>query len=624
MHITNKIERTSHAGICRIGNSRFLPMAAFTLSSLLVSACNTSQQDTAQLSEQSEVKPSDSGVVQAEAVTADDATTSLPAYEVDLAHDAEIRRKIAATRQLTQQSALLSPATDSHEVAPFIQPSQENYAVFDDNKTVSTQDQPVSTFSIDVDTGSYANVRRFLQNGQLPPDDAVRIEEMLNYFTYDYPMQSKTRRATKEQPFSVTTELGPTPWNADTHLLHIGLQGYMPDELDEQSANLVFLIDVSGSMNSPEKLGLLKSAMSLMVQQLDEKDTVSIVVYAGASGVVLESTPGSEKTVIDRALAQLQAGGSTNGAQGIELAYDIAMKNYTDSGTNRLILATDGDFNVGLSDTQSLVEMIEDKRQSGIALTTLGLGMGNYNDHLMEQLADAGNGNYAYIDTLGEARKVLVDELAATLVTIAKDVKIQIEFNPANVTEYRLIGYTNRIMDNEDFANDRVDAGEIGAGHSVTALYEVALEGRDGERLTPRRYESGNDRNKGITGSAANSPDAPHANELAELRLRFKQPDSEKSQLISSVVTLDNVLDDLDATSNAYRFAASVAGFGQLLRGDTRVNDFGFDAARSLATEATQADPFGYHSEYLRLLDLAQSLDTLKRAQNTPAQQIRG
>ena len=624
MYITYKIERISHAGICRVGNTRFLPLAAFTLSSLLISACNTSQQDTSQLSEQSEVKPSESIVVLAEAVTADDAIASLPAHEVDLAHDAEIRREIPVTRQLTQQSALLSPAIDSHEVAPFIQPSKENYAAYDDNKTVSTQDQPVSTFSIDVDTGSYANVRRFLQNGQLPPDDAVRIEEMLNYFTYDYPMQSKTRQATKEQPFSVTTELGPTPWNADTHLLHIGLQGYMPDELDEQSANLVFLIDVSGSMNSPEKLGLLKSAMSLMVQQLDEKDTVSVVVYAGASGVVLESTPGSEKTVIDRALAQLQAGGSTNGAQGIELAYDIAMKNYTDSGTNRLILATDGDFNVGLSDTQSLVDMIEDKRQSGIALTTLGLGMGNYNDHLMEQLADAGNGNYAYIDTLGEARKVLVDELAATLVTIAKDVKIQIEFNPANVTEYRLIGYTNRIMDNEDFANDRVDAGEIGAGHSVTALYEVALKGRDGERLTPRRYDSGNDRNKGITGSAANSPDAPHANELAELRLRFKQPDSDESQLISSVVTLDNVLDDLDATSSAYRFAASVAGFGQLLRGDTRVNDFGFDAARSLATESTQADPFGYHSEYLRLLDLAQSLDTLKRAQNTPAQQSRG
>ncbi len=517
-----------------------------------------------------------------------------------------IASETTTSNQFSNDGGIIAP-TASGSIAELIavpenNAASEKYAEFDNNRTIPTRDQAVSTFSIDVDTGAYANVRRFLQNGQLPPVDAVRIEEMLNYFNYDYGNNHDT-----EQPFNVVTEIGQTPWNENTHLLHIGLQGYTPADIEKMPANLVFLIDVSGSMATSEKLGLLKSAMSLMTRELNDNDLVSIVVYAGASGVVLEPTAGDEHATIERALAQLEAGGSTNGADGLALAYQLAMDNYMENGTNRVILATDGDFNVGISDTESLIEMIEKSRRAGVALTTLGFGMGNYNDHLMEQLADAGNGNYAYIDTLGEARKVLVDELTATLVTIASDVKIQIEFNPATVSEYRLIGYTNRILNNEDFDDDKVDAGEIGAGHSVTALYEVALTGQGGERHTERRYDNLN-----------NPAPAEHSSELAELRLRYKQPGADDSQLISQIISKQAVLESLDDTSNAFRFAASVAGFGQLLRGDTRVNTFNFDDARTLASTHSGPDTFGYRSEYLRMLDLAQSLYRLDRAVSEP------
>lgn len=506
---------------------------------------------------------------------------------------------------LAQRNYLLAsePVAVSQNTA-----ASEKYAEFDSNPTVPTRLQAVSTFSIDVDTGAYANVRRFLQNGQLPPVDAVRVEEMLNYFNYDYADNHDT-----QQPFSVVTEIAPTPWNENTHLLHIGLQGYTSADIDKIPANLVFLIDVSGSMATNEKLGLLKSAMSLMARELDKNDLVSIVVYAGASGVVLKPTAGNEHASIERALARLEAGGSTNGADGLELAYQLAMDNYKEDGTNRVILATDGDFNVGISDTKLLVKMIENSRRSGVALTTLGFGMGNYNDHLMEQLADAGNGNYAYIDTLGEARKVLVDELTSTLVTIASDVKIQIEFNPATVSEYRLIGYTNRMLNNEDFNDDKVDAGEIGAGHSVTALYEVALAGKGGERHTERRYNS-----------FGKPVPTEHDAELAQLRVRYKQPGTKESQLISQIINKEAVLDSLDKTSNAFRFSASVAGFGQLLRGDTRVNNFNFDNARTLAASHSGVDTFGYRSEYLRMLDLAQSLNRLGQTVSKRPDEPRG
>ena len=497
-----------------------------------------------------------------------------------------------------QKRLFITPLIAESSVMAEQQPDNEKYLPFDNNGTIETQDQPVSTFSIDVDTGAYANMRRFLQNGQLPPSDSVRVEELLNYFSYDYAPDTNIN-----QPFSIVTELGPSPWNERTRLLHIGLKGYVPDDIDDRPANLTFLIDVSGSMSSNDKLGLLKSAMSLMVQELDENDTVSIVVYAGSSGVALEPTPGNDKRQIEGALTNLQAGGATHGSEGIELAYKLALDNFKQNGINRVILATDGDFNAGISDTSSLVKLIEEKRKSGIALTTLGFGMGNYNDHLMEQLADAGDGNYAYIDTLGEARKVLVDELTATLVTIASDVKIQIEFNPATVSEYRLIGYTNRILANEDFNDDKVDAGEIGAGHTVTALYEVALHGDGGERNTPRRYNS-----------TQVNDDTTLTNEIADVRLRYKRPGSDKSELLRQVVQRDDAVNSTEATSDAYRFSASVAAFGQLLKDDTHMGDYVYSDARKLARTASADDEYGYRAEFVRLVDLAQSLDSLQQA----------
>lgn len=483
---------------------------------------------------------------------------------------------------------------------------QETYASLTRNATVRTSAQPVSSFSVDVDTGAYSNIRRFLQNGQLPPEESVRVEELLNYFSYDY-----EEAETADVPFSVTTEVGKTPWNDKTHLLHIGLKGYVPPATESTAANLVFLIDVSGSMNSPDKLGLLKSSISLLSHELTEQDTVSIVVYAGSSGTVLEPTPGNQHGRIDQALARLAAGGSTHGAQGIELAYQLASDSFQHNGINRVILATDGDFNVGISDVETLIRLISRKRESGVALTTLGFGTGNYNDHLMEQLADAGNGSYAYIDTLGEARKVLVDEMQATLLTIASDVKIQVEFNPSVVSEYRLIGYSNRALANEDFNNDHVDAGEIGAGHTVTALYEVALSGEGGERHSASRY--GQSEKPMIDGTRAN----PHATEIAQLSLRYKLPDEADSRLITHIV--DRVdPEQLTTASSDFLFSASVAAFGQLLQGDDRLAGFSFQDIRALAAEALGNDPFGYRAEYLRLVDLAGSLDVFSRLEMNP------
>ena len=348
---------------------------------------------------------------------------------------------------------------------------RENYAPLDANPVHRVAEDPVSTFSIDVDTGSYSNVRRILNEGRMPPQDAVRVEELVNYFDYAYAAPRDPAL-----PFGVVTEVARTPWNSKTHLLHIGIQGWKP-EAAPKASNLVFLVDVSGSMDQPDKLPLVKSSLKLLARRLTAADRISLVVYAGNTGVVLEPTPGSETATIQSALDRLEAGGSTNGGAGIALAYAMAEKAFMKDGNNRVLLATDGDFNVGTVSFEALVDLVEEKRKSGVALTTLGFGTGNYNDRLMEQLADAGNGNYAYIDSLTEAERVLVSQRDATLHTIAKDVKIQVEFNPALVSEYRLIGYENRLLDREDFNNDRVDAGEIGAGHAVTALYEIALDG---------------------------------------------------------------------------------------------------------------------------------------------------
>ena len=399
----------------------------------------------------------------------------------------------------------LMPATGMAQIrAPSEPVNRENYAHFSDNPLQRVAEDPFSTFSIDVDTGAYSNMRRLLNAGNRPPKDAIRTEELINYFSYDYP-----RPNNRSTPFTITTEVGPSPWNGDTRLLHIGIQGYDVPRAQLPAANLVFLVDVSGSMRSPGKLELLKSALRLLVRELKAEDRVSMVVYAGASGVVLEPTAGDQAATISMALDALTAGGSTNGGAGIRMAYALAQQEFIKDGINRVILATDGDFNVGTVDFEMLKQLVEERREHGIGLTTLGFGSGNYNDHLMEQLADAGNGNYAYIDTLSEARKVLVDEMSSTLLTIAKDVKIQIEFNPATVAEYRLIGYENRALAREDFSNDKVDAGDIGAGHSVTAIYEIALTGSAGQRLDGGRYQP-QQRSTVKTG------------ELALVRLRYK------------------------------------------------------------------------------------------------------
>jgi len=469
--------------------------------------------------------------------------------------------------------------------------NRENYAHFDDSPVRLVAEAPVSTFSIDVDTGAYSNVRRMLNAGQVPVRDAVRVEELINYFSYDYPLP-----ATDETPFRVTTEIGPNPWNSATRLLHIGIKGYDIDRQDLPPANLVFLVDVSGSMQSPDKLGLLKSALKLLTRQLREQDRISLVVYAGASGVVLEPVKGNERAKIQRALEGLTAGGSTNGAAGIRLAYQLAEDNFIKKGINRVIIATDGDFNVGTVNFEALVDLIEEKRKSGISLTTLGFGTGNYNDRLMEQLADAGNGNYAYIDTLNEAQKVLVDEMGSTLQTIAKDVKIQIEFNPALVAEYRLIGYENRALQREDFNNDKVDAGDIGAGHTVTALYEIALTDGKGQRLDPLRYGGGE------------KTASRFGKELAMLRLRYKQPDEGSSRLIENPLYITDIETSLQKTSDRFRFSAAVAGFGQLLRGGKYVDNLDYQAVLELARNARSTDKFGYRGEFIQMVSLADSL----------------
>jgi Ca-activated chloride channel family protein len=469
----------------------------------------------------------------------------------------------------------------------------ETYGELVDNAVKRVASEPVSTFSIDVDTGSYSNVRRFLTNGLLPPADAVRTEELVNYFDYDYPA------ASGDTPFSLVTEIAPSPWHEGRHLLHVGIEVVAPEAAADLRSNLVFLVDVSGSMNSADKLPLLVTSLKLLTKQLDAGDSIAIVVYAGASGVVLEPTPGNDTRAITSALERLQAGGSTNGAAGIELAYELAQQQYIEGGINRVLLATDGDFNVGLTDFEALKKLVAGKRKTGIGLTTLGFGTGNYNDLLMEQLADAGNGNYAYIDGINEARKVLVDEVASTLQTVAKDVKVQIEFNPDFVSEYRLVGYENRMLAQEDFNNDRVDAGEIGAGHSVTALYEITLgDSERGRSIDPLRY-----------GQALTtvSPPMP-SSELAYLKLRYKEPDGDTSKLIEQPLLLRDIAGSINGTSATYRFAAAVAGFGQLLRNNKALGEFAYEDVLALAHGARGDDAFGYRAEFINLVKTAQVL----------------
>lgn len=540
------------------------PLAASVL--LVVAGCGVSSSPetiVAPPPAQTELKSS----VQPEAVMADSAMAKRSVRAAPIASFAPL------------------PAAESYP-QDYRDEQREQYAKLADNPIHSVAETPVSTFSADVDTGAYANVRRLLNQGRLPPEGAVRLEEMVNYFPYDYALPSDG------SPFGVTTELAASPWNPHTRLLRIGIKASDRAVAELAPANLVFLVDVSGSMDRPEGLPRVKSTLKLLVDQLREQDRVSLVVYAGESRVVLEPTSGRENAKIRTAIEQLTAGGSTAGASGIELAYQMAQQAFIPNGINRILLATDGDFNVGISDFDSLKQMAVDKRKTGISLTTLGFGVDNYNEHLMEQLADAGDGNYAYIDNLREARKVLVDQLGSTLAVVAKNVKLQVEFNPAQVSEYRLLGYENRALKREDFSNDKVDAGEIGAGHTVTALYEIVPTGEKGW-LEPLSY--------GKTDAVVSEKKG----ELAMLRVRYQKPEGGKSLLIERPIASQVV-----SASEDLRFASAVAAFSQQLKDGRYTGEFSLKDTEALARGARGDDRFGLRNEFVQLVELAQSLRT--------------
>ncbi len=470
--------------------------------------------------------------------------------------------------------------------------SREGYDAIIENRFLKATDNPLSTFSIDVDAASYSNVRRMLNMGQLPPAGAVRIEELINYFKYEYPQPKG------EDPFSINTEMADCPWNNKHKLVLIGLQGKKIETDKLPPSNMVFLIDVSGSMDEPNKLPLVKQSVKLLADQLRDQDKVAIVVYAGNAGLVLPSTSGENNMDIKDAIDKLEAGGSTAGGAGIKLAYKIAKQHFIKGGNNRVILCTDGDFNVGASSDDELERMIEEERKSGVFLTVLGYGTGNYQDAKMQKLADKGNGNHAYIDGFNEARKVLVNEFGGTLFTIAKDVKLQIEFNPTKVQAYRLIGYENRMLNKEDFNNDKKDAGELGSGHTVTALYEVIPVGVKSDfidSVDKLKYQS----------EIKSLPTAA-SNELMTIKFRYKKPDEEKSKLIGHAI-MDQRL-SIANTSDNFRFAASVAQFGMLLRDSEFKQSSSFDNAWKLANDAMGEDEEGYRAEFLKLIRNARSL----------------
>ena len=480
---------------------------------------------------------------------------------------------------------------------------RDQFADFDSNPVRVVAEAPVSTFSIDVDTASYGFVRASLNDGVLPPVDAVRVEELVNYFPYDY-----AGPESRETPFAASVSLMPAPWNPAVRLMHIGIRGYEIDTGAAPRANLVFLVDVSGSMDEPDKLPLVVNSLKLLLGTLAPEDTVAIVVYAGAAGTVLPPTPVAERGRILAALERLDAGGSTAGAEGIRQAYLLAEQHFVEGGVNRVILATDGDFNVGITDLDELESFVARKRESGVFLSVLGFGMGNYNDALMQRLAQNGNGNAAYIDSLNEARKALVDEATSMLFPIAKDVKIQVEFNPEAISEYRLIGYETRILAREDFRNDRVDAGDIGSGHTVTALYEVALAGSGAERIAPLRYSGGEGREAAGTG-------VEFSGELAFVKIRYKRPDADSSILITRAVTAADAFASVDSAPREARFAAAVTGFGQLLRGGRHTGDYGYDDVIALAQGARGDDPFGYRAEFINLVRIAKSAAAMEPLQ---------
>lgn len=510
-------------------------------------------------------------------------------------------RKRAPSPSLTTQNFADAAVGEGESAAPqanvvHYQPEPEDREKYRDselNPVKIAANEPVSTFSADVDTASYAVVRRFLNNGRLPPADAVRPEEMVNYFDYSYAVPGD-----REKPFQPTVAVYPTPWNPASEIVHVGIQGYGLPQGERPPVNLVLLLDVSGSMDEPDKLPLLQKSLSMLTREMTAQDRISIVVYAGSAGVVLEPTRGDQSARINAAINNLSAGGSTAGGEGIRRAYELAEANMIKGGVNRVILATDGDFNVGITDAEQLEDFVARKRESGVTLTVLGFGQGNYNDAMMQTLAQAGNGNAAYIDNLNEARKVLVEEMAGTVFTIAGDVKFQIEFNPACVAEYRLIGYETRMLDTAVFNNDKVDAGDIGAGHRVTALYEVTPVGSAARLTDPLRY---------------GKPEAVSANcgEIAYLKMRYKLPGETASKLIERPITASDRSASLDTLNGDFKFAASVAGFAQLMRGDPYLKDFSYGRVIELAQAGKGADPFGYRAEFINLVRLAESAASL-------------
>jgi Ca-activated chloride channel family protein len=523
------------------------------------------------------------------------------------------KEKVDLFRPFSSRAMMSSPE-ESPSVSPPANPipsmsrsipewNTESYNALQENGFISTANDPLSTFSIDVDTASYSNVRRFINEGKRPPKGAVRIEELINYFSYDYPQPDG------EHPFSVTTEVGPCPWNDSRKLVRIGLKAKDIDKKDLPPSNLVFLIDVSGSMSAPNKLPLLQKSMKMLVKQLGENDRISIVVYAGNDHVVLNPTPGSEQQKIITAIESLGAGGSTHASSGIITAYQLAEQVLLPKGNNRIVLASDGDFNVGVTSRGELEKLVEEKRKSGVFLTVLGFGMGNYHDDTLEILADKGNGNYAYIDSLLEAKKVMVKEMSGTLFALASDVKIQVEFNPAKVGAYRLIGYENRSLADEDFNDDKKDAGEIGVGHRVTALYELIPVGAAGQpSVDPLKYQKTAKNDSVSEKTDAETPDAEtqYADELMTVKLRYKPLQTSESILLSTAVK-DNEL-ALEDTGNDFRFAAAVAGFGMLLGDSEHADGVTWPQILTLAKGAKGKDKEGYRAEFIRLVETAEML----------------
>lgn len=509
--------------------------------------------------------------------------------------DIAVSNKPTYTSNSNTPSASNIAVTDSAKMAPNEEfkensTSGEKYAEITENPFLETSRAPLSTFSIDVDTASYANVRRYINQGSMPPKDAVRIEELINYFEYDYP------QPIGDVPFSVSTDVATTPWNSKHKIVQIGLQGKKVSLDNVPPSNLVFLLDVSGSMNAYDKLPLLKESFKILLNQLSSKDRVAIVTYAGNSGLLLPSTTCDRKNEILNAMDNLQAGGSTNGGQGIQLAYKVAMDNFISNGNNRVILATDGDFNVGLSSDEALVSLIEQKRQSGIFLSVFGFGTGNTNDSMMEKLADKGNGNYAYIDSRDEAKKALGEQVAGTLYTIAKDVKIQVEFNPAKVAGYRLIGYENRMLADKDFNDDKKDAGEIGAGHSVTALYEIVPAGQKVENpgVDDLKY------------AKTEPSDTRFSNELMTVKLRYKEPKETNSKLLSIGILDKN--NSIENASDNLKFATAVAQFGLILRDSRYKGTSNFNSILTLAQSSRGSDLKNYRGEFVELINKANRL----------------